>query len=184
MPKALPVLNLNEVTFECTFGRGCEGVCCQNGRPPVRPEEAARIDQNLSKFLPHLRAPARALLESQGYLSRRQKSGKPMLRVIEGWCVFFNQGCVLHKVGALEGDAYRYKPAPCALFPLEQDDQGRWYVRQHGYKGEQWDLFCLAPGQSAVPAAESLQSELILAEAQTRRRKRAAKAAVATSPTA
>ena len=54
--------------------------------------------------------------------------------------------------GAAEGDKFRYKPAPCSLFPLERDDDGAWYVRQHGYKGEKWDLFCLAPGQSAVPA--------------------------------
>jgi hypothetical protein len=70
---------------------------------------------------------------------------------------------VLHKVGAAEGDHFRYKPAPCSLFPLEQDDHDRWYVRQHGYQGEQWDLFCLAPGFSSVPAAESLGEELALA---------------------
>jgi hypothetical protein len=63
-----------------------------------------------------------------------------------------------------EGDKFRYKPAPCSLFPLEKDDDGQYYVRQHGYKGEQWnDLFCLAPAQSSVPAAQSLESELAFA---------------------
>ena len=38
-----------------------------------------------------------------------------MMRVVDGWCVFFNQGCVLHKLGASEGDKFRYKPAPCSL---------------------------------------------------------------------
>ena len=51
-----------------------------------------------------------------------------MLRVQDSWCVFFNQGCVLHKVGAAEGDKYRYKPAPCALFPLGRTEKGDWYV--------------------------------------------------------
>jgi hypothetical protein len=161
---ALEVLNLAGTTYECIYGRGCDGICCQNGRPPVRPDEAARIDESLDKFLPELRPEARAVVEREGYASRRMKAGMPMLRVVGNWCVFFNQGCVLHKVGAAEGDRFRYKPAPCTLFPLEHDDNGRWYVRQHGYKGEQWDLFCLAPGFSAVPAGESLAGEIAFAE--------------------
>ncbi len=164
----LPVLNLNEATFECIYGRGCEGVCCQNGRPPVSAAEQARIDANLEKFLPHLSAAARKAVEKDGYLSRRVKAGMPMLRVLGGWCVFFNEGCVLHKVGAAEGDKFRYKPAPCSLFPLEHDDHGNWYVRQHGYQGEQWDLFCLAPSQSTTPAAKSLKEELAFAERRTK----------------
>jgi hypothetical protein len=166
----LPVLNLDGTTFECIYGRGCDGICCQNGRPPVRDEEAERIDRNLGKFLPGLRPEARAVVEREGYVSRRVKAGMPMLRVVGGWCVFFNEGCVLHKVGAAEGDRFRYKPAPCSLFPLEHDDRGNYYVRQHGYKGEEWDLFCLAPGQSAVPAAESLRGEIAFAERLARER--------------
>lgn len=161
---ALPVLNLERATFECIYGRGCDGICCQNGRPPVSAEEEARIDANLDRFLPHLTDRQRKAIEQGGYLSRRIKSGMPMLRVLDGWCVFFNAGCVLHKVGVEEGDKFRYKPAPCSLFPLERDDDGQWYVRQHGYKAEQWDLFCLAPGQSAVPAAKSLKEEMAFAQ--------------------
>jgi len=161
---ALPVLNLAEVTFECTFGKGCEGICCQNGRPPVKPHEQQRIDENLHKFLPHLTVQARKAVEQAGYLSRRIKAGSPMLRVVGGWCIFFNAGCVLHKVGLIEGDRFRYKPAPCSLFPLERDDEDNWYVRQHGYKGEQWDLFCLAPGWSKVPARLGLRRELAFAK--------------------
>ena len=56
------------------------------------------------------------------------------------------------KVGIEDGDKFLYKPAPCSLFPLEQTDKDEWYVRQHGYKGEKWDLFCIAPNFSAVPA--------------------------------
>ncbi|MFO0845898.1 MAG: DUF3109 family protein [Gemmataceae bacterium] len=160
---ALPVLNLRQATFECIYGRGCDGICCQNGRPPVSPEEAARLDANLPKFLPLLTDKARKAVEKDGYVSRRLKSGKPMLRVIDGWCVFFNGGCVLHKVGAAEGDKFAYKPAPCSLFPLERDDDDNWYVRQHGYKGEQWDLFCLAPSFSEVKAEKSLKEELAFA---------------------
>jgi Fe-S-cluster containining protein len=163
MLPSLPVLNLAEATYECIFGRGCDGICCRNGRPAVYPEEVERIDANLEKFLPLLRPEAREVVEEQGYLSRRQKMGMPMVRVADGWCVFFNQGCVLHKVGAEEGDKYRYKPSLCALFPLAKDEKGRWYVRQHGYAGEVWDLFCLDPSASPLPAAETLQEEIALA---------------------
>jgi hypothetical protein len=163
MSLSLPVVNLSEARFECIFGRGCEGICCQNGRPGVYPEEAERLDANLSKFLPELRPEARRLVEREGFLSRRRKGGLPMLRVVDGWCVFFHQGCVLHKVGAQEGDKYRYKPAPCGLFPLAKNDKGEWIVRQQGYDGEAWDLFCLAPDASSRPAAESLADEIALA---------------------
>lgn len=161
----LTVINLATAKFECIYGRGCDGICCQNGRPPVAPDEVARIDANLDKFVPHLTDAARAAIQKDGYLTKRVKSGKPMLRVVGGWCVFFNAGCVLHKVGMAEGDKFGYKPAPCSLFPLERDDRtGHHYVRQHGYKGEQWDLFCLAPDATAVPAAASLAEELAFAE--------------------
>jgi hypothetical protein len=83
--------------------------------------------------------------------------------VVDGWCVFFHEGCVLHKVGGAEGDTYRYKPAACALFPLVRKDD-EWYVRQKGYENEKWDLFCLDPQATSKPAAESLQGEIRLAE--------------------
>lgn len=163
MVGSLPVLNLAEAKYECIYGRGCDGVCCRKGRPPVYPDEVERIEGNLPKFLPELRPPARQLIEKEGFLSRRRKVGLPMLRVADGWCVFFHQGCVLHKVGAAEGDKYRYKPAACALFPLARTETGDWYVRQWGYQDEEWDLFCLNPAASPVPAAESLPAEVALA---------------------
>jgi hypothetical protein len=156
------LLNPEEARFECTFGRGCTGLCCQNSRPPVSAQEARRIAANLPKFLPELRAEARRLVERMGFLGRR-KAGQPALRVEGGWCVFFNQGCVLHKIGAGEGDKLRYKPAVCALFPLDKDKHDRWYVRQKGFKGERWDLFCLDPKTSGVRAVESLREEIALA---------------------
>jgi hypothetical protein len=70
---------------------------------------------------------------------------------------------VLHKLGAEDGDPFQYKPTQCALFPVEQDDDGTWFVRQWGYRGEKWDLFCLDPQMSPVPAAESLKDEVGLA---------------------
>jgi hypothetical protein len=162
MMTALPILNAAEAKYECIFGRGCDGICCQNGRPAVYEDEARRIDDNLDKFLPHLRPEARQAVEDAGYLSRRIKMGQPMMRVVAGWCIFFNQGCVLHKVGAEEGDKYLYKPSLCALFPLAKDEQGRWYVRQHDYKGEEWDLFCLDPNSTTKFAVDSLQEEIDL----------------------
>jgi hypothetical protein len=163
MVGSLPVINLREAKFECTYGRGCDGICCHNGRPGLYPEEIECLDANLDKFLPHLRAEARALVEQQGYQSRRRRHGLPMLRVAKAWCVFFNQGCVLHKVGAAQGDKYRYKPAACALFPLAKDKNDRWYIRQRGLNGEPWDLFCLDPQNSSRSAAESLGEEMALA---------------------
>jgi hypothetical protein len=163
MATSLPVINLSEATFDCIFGRGCDGICCQNGRPGVYPDEKIRLDKNLRKFLPHLRPAARDLVQKSGYLSNRRKGGLPMLRVVEGWCVFFHEGCVLHKVGAAEGDKYRYKPAPCALFPLAKNAKDEWYVRQWGVEDEEWDVFCLNPQASTRPASESLAGEMALA---------------------
>jgi Fe-S-cluster containining protein len=163
MTTSLPVTNLAEAKFECIYGRGCEGICCQNGRPGVYPEEIERLAANLEKFLPEMRPEARAVIEKSGYLSRRIRGGLPMLRVVDGWCIFFHQGCVLHKVGAAEGDKYRYKPAACALFPLARNAKGEWYVRQKGLEDEEWDLFCLDPCSSSLPASRSLREEVRLA---------------------
>lgn len=150
------ILNLAEARFDCTFGRGCDGVCCRNGRPPIYAVEAARIGAKLSSILPALRPEARAVVERDGFVSRRQKAGQPAARVVKGWCVFFHRGCVLHHAGI--------KPAVCAMFPLAKDERDRWYVRQKGYSGEIWDLKCLDPAASSVPASESLREEIALVE--------------------
>jgi Protein of unknown function (DUF3109) len=175
MALSLPVVNLSTSTFDCIYGRGCDGICCQNGRPGIYPEEEECITKNLRKFLPELRPKARQLVQQGGYLSKRRKGGLPMLRVVGGWCVFFNRGCVLHKVGAAEGDKYRYKPAACALFPLARRENGDWYVRQIGVEGEDWDLFCLNTKTSPRPAAESLQDEIALAARYTAEEEAAAR---------
>ena len=152
----LEVLNLTEARFECTFGRGCDGICCRNGRPPVYEEDIRAIDADLDEVLRTMRPEARAIVERDGYLTRRRKAGQPTARVVSGWCVFFNHGCVLHDLGA--------KPAVCAMFPLARDARGRWYVRQRGYLGEIWDLPCLDPQPDAPPASESLRNEIGLVE--------------------
>src|SRR5437588_5067836 len=90
MATSLPVLNLPQAKFECIFGRGCDGICCQNGRPGIYPEELPVLEQNLDKFLPELSKEARALVQTSGFLSRRKRDNLPLLRVINGWCVFFN----------------------------------------------------------------------------------------------
>jgi hypothetical protein len=166
---SLTILNLGTARFECTFGRGCEGICCRNGRPMMYPDETARLDEKLPGILPLLRPDASAVVSKSGYLSRRRKCGLPLVRVSGGWCVFFNAGCVLHRAGVEEGDPFRYKPAACALFPLSKDEHDRWYVRQKGYKGEIWDLPCLDPGVSKTPASESLVHEIALAVSYTAR---------------
>src|SRR5690606_26519266 len=110
----------------------------------------------------HLRPEARRRVEKGGWLSRRRKAGRPVIAVTGGWCVFFNEGCVLHKVGAAEGNRWRYKPSRCITFPLERLPRGQgWYVRQWGVQGEAWDLFCLNPGESpSSKPAETLAGEI------------------------
>jgi Fe-S-cluster containining protein len=157
---SVPVLNLADARFECTFGRGCEGVCCRNGRPPLYPEEEAGITRILPVIMTELRPAAQKAVQKSGFVSARRKAGLPAVRVVEGWCIFFNRGCTLHR--PIEG--FRYKPSVCAMFPLAVDGRGRWYVRQKGYKGEAWDLFCLDPAGTTPTAAESLRDELILIE--------------------
>ncbi len=158
-PLAVEVENLATAKFECVFPT-CGGVCCKNGRPPVEPGEQRAIAKNLKKFLPHLRPEARAHIEAAGFVTKRMKSGLPMLAVSKEWCVFANEGCVLHKVGAAEGDRYKYKPWRCAVFPLDRLERGKWYVRQWKVRGEAWDLFCLNPKESPLPAAKGLKGEI------------------------
>jgi Fe-S-cluster containining protein len=164
MKKSLPlaVTNAETATFDCSFGRGCEGICCKNGRPSVSEEEQAVIASVLPRVLPLLREDARKVIEADGFISARMKVGQPMVRVATGWCVFFNKGCVLHTVGAEDGESYQYKPTQCALFPLEKGEN-EWYVRQWGFDGEDWDLFCLNPANSKKKAVDSLAPEMALA---------------------
>jgi Fe-S-cluster containining protein len=161
---SLTLVNADTAKFECIFGRGCDGKCCQNGRPSVSPKEEKTIRGVLKKVLPHLRPEAKKLIEKSGFTSNRKKLDQPMLRVVDGWCVFFNAGCVLHKIGAEDGDSYQYKPVQCALFPLEQNGDGDWYVRQWGYQNEKWDLFCLNPQATTKSPTETLKEEIALAE--------------------
>jgi hypothetical protein len=160
LPPKLPVANLATARFDCVFPT-CGGICCMNGRPAVEPAEQRALAENLPKFLPHLRPAARRLIEKSGFLSDEQKEGLPTLKTSQGWCAFFKDGCVLHQVGAAEGDRFKYKPWRCALFPLTRDKKsGEWYVRQHGQRGEAWDLFCLNPAESPKTADATLASEV------------------------
>lgn len=154
----LPIEGLDTAKFECVFPT-CGGICCANGRPPVELAEDARIAKHLPKFLPHLRDEARERIAKDGYKSKRTKEGLPALAVSKGWCVFFNEGCVLHKVGASEGDKFKYKPWRCIAFPLERSKTGKWHVRQWKLKGEAWDLFCLNPKESPKLARTTLADE-------------------------
>ncbi|OWK39154.1 YkgJ family cysteine cluster protein [Fimbriiglobus ruber] len=156
----LTVTNGDTATFDCTFGRGCPGLCCQNGRPSLSEAEQKVVTKNLKKFVPHLRPEAAKLIEAEGFLSGRTKLDMPMLRVIGGWCVFFNEGCVFHKVGLAEGDFAKYKPSQCVIFPLEPNGDGTYYVRQWGLNGEKWDLFCLNPAETDRKAVDTMGPEL------------------------
>ena len=115
----LNIEGIETARFECVYP-SCGGICCVNGRPPIEAKERERIDANLEKILPELRPDARERVEKKGYLTKRMKEGLPSLAVVDGWCVFHNDGCVLHKVGAAEGDKWKYKPWRCIAFPLER----------------------------------------------------------------
>ncbi|HZU95123.1 MAG TPA: DUF3109 family protein [Planctomycetota bacterium] len=155
----LAVENVDQATYKCVFPV-CGGICCKNGRPGVEPDEVARIEKNLARFLPHLRPEARAAVEKNGWLTRRTKQGLRTIAVNDGWCVFENAGCTFQKVGMAEGQPWKYKPSACIRFPLEKAKDGTWYVRQRGYRGEAWDLFCLDPAENPTPARESLAEEI------------------------
>ena len=82
MPVSLPVVNLATATFECIFGRGCEGICCKNGRPSIDAKEQARIKKVLKLALPLMRPIAQKLVEEKGHMTNRIKYGHPSLRVV------------------------------------------------------------------------------------------------------
>lgn len=162
----LLVVNGTTATFDCSFGRGCVGICCQHGEPSVTPAEYERIRDHLPQVVPHLRPEAARSLEAQDFIGAEIKLDHPMVRVVDGWCLFFNEGCVLHKVGALEGDFSKYKPIQCTMFPLEPNGDGSWYVRQWRHEEEQWnDLFCLNPANTPLKAVDTLAPEIAVAEA-------------------
>lgn len=162
--KVVPkVMNLETARFECTYGRGCEGLCCQNSRPPIDEPEEKQIKKVLKRALPLMRPKAARLVEKQGFVSNRKKGGGHSLRVVDTWCVFFHKGCILHQLGAEEGDTLKYKPVTCALFPVERYGDDGWYIRQAEYSWEQWDLHCLKSTPKTPLAKETLGFELGLA---------------------
>jgi len=160
----LSVLNADTARFECVWP-GCGGACCRESRPPVSPGEAARIAKVVPRVLDRLRPAARRVVERGAWVTKRMKEGRRMLAIAERYCVFYNEGCVLHVLGASEGDKNQYKPGTCITFPLDRDDHDRWYVRQHGVNGEAWtELECLDPQASEKPARETLREELEFAQ--------------------
>lgn len=157
------ILNAGEARFECTFGRGCNGTCCQNGRPPVTDRDVSQIDSILPRALSLLRPLAHKLVKRNGYHTRSIKGDHRRLRIAGGWCVFFNEGCVLHRIGEAMGSKFAYKPLLCSLFPLEMNRDRQWYIRQKGYAGEIWDLSCLTPTDNSPQAIKTLQDEIAFA---------------------
>ena len=71
MGNELPIINLETARFECTFDRGCDGVCCRHGRPPVDEGEVERLGAHLERILPRLRPEARASVRRNGFLTLR-----------------------------------------------------------------------------------------------------------------
>jgi hypothetical protein len=162
-PPPVPVVNLSTARFECVYPT-CGGLCCMNGQPAIEEDEEERLRANADKFAERMTPAARAHVARHGFVTRKLiKDGRPTLAVTKGWCVFFHDGCVLQKVGAEEGDAHKYKPWRCSLFPLKRHPKtGEWFVRQQGLNGERWDLFCLHPAESEKTADTTLPPEVAL----------------------
>ena len=161
--RALPVWNAASARFSCVWP-GCGGACCKESRPPVSAGEEAIIRAQIDRVLPMVRAVARPVIARGAWVTKRRKSGRPTLAIAEKHCVFYAEGCVLHRLGAEEGDKNRYKPETCITFPLDRDDHDRWYVRQRGVAGEEWDLACLDPTASDRTPDDSLREEIAFAE--------------------
>jgi len=161
--RRLTVLNAETARFQCVYP-SCAGACCKESRPPIEPGEDARIRKHLSRFVPLMRPRAQRTVNARGYKTARTKGGLPMLAIVDRYCVFYNEGCVLHKVGAAEGDKNKYKPGTCITFPLDVHREGQWYVRQWGEHDEGWDLACLDPKASKMRPEKSLAEEMAFAE--------------------
>src|SRR5690242_9379847 len=82
------ILNLAEARFDCTYGRGCDGVCCRKGRPLVYRDEAERIDRILPELLPSLRPEAWKAIRRRGYLKSRTRLGQRVMRGAGGGASF------------------------------------------------------------------------------------------------
>jgi hypothetical protein len=122
-----------------------------------------RITEAVPRTLSIVRPKARVVIERGRWRTRRMKGGRSTLAVVERYCVFYADGCVLHMIGAAEGDKNMYKPCTCITFPLDRSCHNTWYVRQKGYKYENWDLPCLDPSASHRSPAESLAEEISFA---------------------
>ncbi len=161
--RALPVINLDHATFECVWPT-CGGACCKESRPPISKGEEARIAGVVNQVLPMLRPEARRVVEHGGWLTHRQKGGRRTLAVASRYCVFYAEGCALHRLGAAQGDKNKYKPATCITFPLDKAEEGQWYVRQKDVLDEAWNLDCLDPHASNGKPAKTLSEEMAFAE--------------------
>lgn len=157
------LINARQARFRCDYP-ACEAKCCSSSRPTLEAAELARVLGNLHKFLPLLRQRARDVIGAAGITTRRRKHNCASVAVVDGRCLFYNEGCVLHKVGASEGDRWRYKPWRCITFLLTTCGDGEWYVRQWGPHGERWDVGCLGPRRTRERAAPHLSAEIAFVE--------------------
>ena len=63
----------------------------------------------------------------------------------------------------IANDTYDAKTHRSFFKTVEKNENGEWYVRQHGYDGEEWDLFCLAGKPETPLAVSTLALEIDLA---------------------
>ena len=164
MDGGLPIVNLDEARFECTFGRGCDGVCCKEGRPLVYPDEVGRIAEALEKL--QVEAPPRGPggRGEEGVPQRPASPGPPRPAQRRRLVPVLPRGMPPAPTRAGGRGQVPVQAGRLLLFPIQQDEHDRWYIRQRGFHRETWDLFCLDPRIHPRPAAETLVEEIALAK--------------------
>ena len=186
-----------DVTFllspwTCIFGRGCQGVltgpspeliqgCCSYGAHFTGEEDVARVTAAAATLTARqwqFRAAGRRL-----GVTKRDREGDTVTRVIQGACIFLNRsdfhtgaGCALHVAALERGERpLDLKPDVCWQLPLRREDTvdaaghvtstlRQWDRRHWGDGGAEFHWWCTEGPEAFVgarPVYRELQEELV-----------------------
>lgn len=134
-------LDVVEGYFECDLD-SCLGECCVEGDAgaPLTIEEAARLDEQLPRLIPHMTPAAREVAEEQG-ASYIDEEGDLVTSIVNGRdCIFtfYAPGgkclCLLERLRR-EGHTEFFKPISCSLYPVRlKNCGGMTAVNYHRWK--------------------------------------------------
>lgn len=166
---------LVDVTFlasswECIFGRGCQGVltgpapelvqgCCSYGAHFTGDDDVARVEAAAAELTAE-----QWQFRSKGLgrgVVKRNRQGETVTRLVEDACVFLNRpgwpggaGCALHRAALERGsEPLTLKPDVCWQLPLRREDtvaEGghvtsaltEWRRRHWGRGGTEFHWWC------------------------------------------